>query len=127
MSTVATIQASIDSIDAEIAKLTEARDTLSELLGAVGDNGEAVEEAKPVKRSRRATAKAEADEPKATSKRAPASKRSARKASSNGDGEKGPSRKEQIAALLEEGMTPREIADELGIATNYVYNVKREL
>lgn len=38
-----------------------------------------------------------------------------------------PQRRDQIIALLDEGMTPREIGNELGIAPNYVYHVKRNL
>lgn len=135
MSTESTIQSSIDSIDAQIAKLTEARETLVELLEGETENG-AVEE-KPAKRgSRRSRANEDEDKPARRSggrtrdKRAAESKSTSRSTSKsrhrNGDDE-GTSKKDKIAAMLDEGMAPREIADELGIAPNYVYNVKRSL
>jgi DNA-binding NarL/FixJ family response regulator len=38
-----------------------------------------------------------------------------------------PSRKDLIAGMLNDGKSPKEIADELGIKPNYVYHVKRSL
>lgn len=50
----------------------------------------------------------------------------AAKAAKQGNGDK-PNRREQIIALLQEGLSPKEIGTELGIAPNYVYHVKRSL
>lgn len=72
-----------------------------------------------VKATRREAAK---PAPKATPAKA-TTKRTAAK-SSNGDK---PNRREQIAKLLKQGKAPREVADALGIAPNYVYHVKRSL
>lgn len=135
------IQDSLDNIESEIARLEKARDALLELVGAQDEEAE-VEEAP--RRSRRRRAKAEeengADEEKVTRRstrgrgttdRRPEERASKSKStkgkSSNEDKPARGSRKEQIIGLLEDGMTPREVADELGIATNYVYNVKREM
>jgi hypothetical protein len=38
-----------------------------------------------------------------------------------------PNRREQIVSLLDKGLSPREIGNELGIAPNYVYHVKRDM
>lgn len=136
-STSTAIQDSLDNIESEIARLEKARDALLELV-AEGD-GE-VEEApkarrstrkaeaeKPARRSRRATKDEDEEETprrsRRTDKRAEERKASRRDGNGNGGGKT--SRKEQIIELLDQGLSPREVADELGIATNYVYNVKR--
>lgn len=130
MASSTAIQDSLANIELEIERLTKAREALLELVDEDGD--EAVEETpKPKRSSRRSTrAKAKDDEAEET----PAPRRSRRldkraadrKASrDNGDKEGKVTKKDKIIALLDEGMSPREIAEELDIATNYVYNVKR--
>jgi hypothetical protein len=130
MASSTAIQESLTNIELEIERLTKARDALLEL---VADNDDEVEEAPKPKstRGRRSRARAaddeDAGEEKATRRSRRIDKRTAdRKASKNGDkGDGKGTKKDQIIAMLDEGMTPREIADDLGIATNYVYNVKR--
>jgi len=130
MASSTAIQESLANIELEIERLTKAREALLEL---VGDSDDDVEEAPKPKstRGRRSRAKAEetedAGEEKVTRRSRRIDKRAAdRKASrDNGGGEGKQTKKDQIIALLDEGMSPREVADELGIATNYVYNVKR--
>lgn len=117
MSTNTIIRSSIASLDGEIQRLTVAREKLVAILG---------DEDQPTTRKRttgrRTAAVANTTSKKSRSPRSTASKRTAKR--SNGEGE---SRKDQIVALLDEGLSPREIGDELGIAPNYVYHVKRSL
>jgi DNA-binding NarL/FixJ family response regulator len=135
MASSTAIQDSLANIELEIERLTKAREALLELVDEDGD--EAVEETAPKtkSRSRRSSARsrATADDDEGTEEKAPRrsrrlDKRAAdRKASrDNGETKAGkPTKKDRIIALLDDGMSPREIADELDIATNYVYNVKR--
>jgi hypothetical protein len=130
MASSTAIQESLANIELEIERLSKAREALMELIDVEGD--EAEETPKPKSRARRSRAKADDDagddEGKGATRRSRRiDKRTAdRKASRNGEkGDGKGTRKDQIIALLDEGMSPRDIADELGIATNYVYNVKR--
>jgi DNA-binding NarL/FixJ family response regulator len=131
MASSTAIQESLANIELEIERLSKAREALLELIDTEGD--EAEETPKPKSRARRSRAKSDDDagddEGKSTTRRSRRiDKRTADRKASRNNGEKGDgkgTRKDQIIALLDEGMSPRDIADELGIATNYVYNVKR--
>jgi hypothetical protein len=130
MASSTAIQESLANIELEIERLSKAREALLELIDTEGE--EAEETPKPKSRARRSRAKSDDDagddEGKTATRRSRRiDKRTAdRKASRNGEkGDGKGTRKDQIIALLDEGMSPRDIADELGIATNYVYNVKR--
>ncbi|HEX4503417.1 MAG TPA: helix-turn-helix domain-containing protein [Scandinavium sp.] len=132
MASSTAIQESLANIEVEIDRLSKAREALLELIDTEGDSDEVEETPKPKSRARRSRAKSDDDagddEGKTATRRSRRiDKRTAdRKASRNGEkGDGKGTRKDQIIALLDEGMSPRDIADELGIATNYVYNVKR--
>jgi hypothetical protein len=130
MASSTAIQESLANIELEIERLTKAREALLELIDVDGDEAEETPKPKST-RGRRSRAKATEDEAddegKAPRRSRRIDKRTAdRKASRNGEkGDGKGTRKDQIIGLLDEGMSPRDIAEELGIATNYVYNVKR--
>lgn len=118
MGTTTTIRASITAIDGEIERLTNARNALANLI--TDDGVEATPERK--RSGRRAAAESTGTKSSSRSTKQSTSRKSRSK---NGNG--GESRRDQIIALLDQGMSAREIGDELGIAPNYVYHVKRSM
>ena len=119
-----------DSIREQVeARIIELRFELTraEKLLATLDEEKPVE--KPVKRASakptgqtevlRVSNKGEVTEIEAKPVRVPATKGSENGSKSN--------KKQQIQELLEEGMTPKDIAEATGIKVSYVYLVKREM
>ncbi|HEX4500649.1 MAG TPA: winged helix-turn-helix domain-containing protein [Scandinavium sp.] len=110
MDSTSIITTAISKLDAEIERLTEAREDLVALV-----QEHEIVDAPKSRRSTRKSTKA----PKATTRKA-STKKATKQTSSE------PTRREIIMDLLDEGVSVADIADELDIKPNYVYHVKRD-
>lgn len=125
----------IENLDSKIAELKDEAEKLSEARDAlVGKSSKREpevisepedEEAQPAPKRRTKPGAKKRGRPKGSTNR----KHQRPNAAKNGNGNRAArgTRKAEIISLLDEGLSPREIGDELGITPNYVYNVKREL
>jgi DNA-binding NarL/FixJ family response regulator len=115
----------VSSIDARLAEIDEIVQTLSAEVTNLIQARELLTAESPAKakRSRKATL-VSTDQDSSEVEVEPKTSGKAKKATRTAEVSGAPSKAQQILDLLEEGKSPKEIAEQIGVDTRYVYSVK---